>query len=172
MFGWVIGTVAVVGLIAFAKRRRHRHFAYGGWAYEGHGGWSEPPPFGFRRRMQHGVRRGLLRGLFLRLDTTPGQEKAIVSALADARERFKTLQGGLADTRRELAALIGSDLLDQAALGALLSQQRDRLDDLSKELVRTLASVHEALDTEQRRELGELLADGSLGHALRPRYSC
>ena len=186
MFGWVIGTVAVVGMCAFARRRRHRHFAYyggfgghGPWdahvhGRHGRGLWDEEPPFGWQGpgRMRRSLQRGMLRGLFMRLDTTPGQEKALVSLLAQARERLQSVKGDLGGTRRELAALLGRDVLDKEALEALIARQRDTLDGLAKEIVQTLTSVHEVLDGEQRHELGELLSDGSLGHRMRSRRGC
>ncbi|MDB4988520.1 MAG: uncharacterized protein JWN04_3698, partial [Myxococcaceae bacterium] len=136
--------------------------------------WGDPRAFGWHAHHYHrrgrGSRFGMLRSLFGQLDTTPGQEKAIVAALAAARERFKSFKLELTDARRDIAALVSSDVLDEAALEALWSERRDTLDHMSKELVRTLATVHEVLDTRQRRELGELLADGSIGQALRPRY--
>lgn len=184
MFGWVIGTAAVVGLCAFARRHRRRYLAYygglnghGPWERyshrHGHGPWDEPP-LGWHGpgRMRRSLQRGMLRGLFLRLDTTPGQEKALVSLLAQARERFYTVKGDLGSTRRELAALLGRETLDSAALEALVGRQRESLTGLAQEVVQTLTSVHELLDVEQRRELGELLSDGSLGHRLRPRHGC
>lgn len=175
MFGWVIGAAAVVGMCAFARRRRHRHFAYyGGFGGHGHGPWHEPPVDwqGLGRRRGRGMQRGMLRGLFMRLDTTPGQEKAIVSLLAEAREHVEGIKDNLGNTRRELAALLGNDVLDKAALEALIARQRDTLDGLAKEVVRTLSGVHEVLDGEQRRELGELLESGLFGAGPHRRYGC
>jgi Spy/CpxP family protein refolding chaperone len=166
MLGLFLGTLCAVGLVA-AVRHRHgfRHCAYGGF-YRGFAGW-DGPPRSFRRGLGGWGGRQVLRGLFVHLDTTPGQEKAIASSLYEARERLSELRTELRTLPQDLAALLGSDVLDVAALEATLSRQQVGFDRVRAELVRTLASIHEALDTRQRRELGELLADGSLGQLLR-----
>ncbi|MDB4975468.1 MAG: uncharacterized protein JWN48_3809 [Myxococcaceae bacterium] len=181
MFGWILGAVSLGALFAVLKRRRHRYLAYyggacgshGAWADSRRSGWHDPDWRGRWHAHAHaharGSRHGLLRGLFMQLDTTPGQEKAIVHELADARERLRSFKLDVEEARRDIAAIIASDVFDQAALEQLLAERRATLDSMSKELVRTLATVHEVLDTRQRRELGELLADGSIGQALRPR---
>jgi Spy/CpxP family protein refolding chaperone len=151
MFGWIIGTVGIVALIATIKRHRYRHYGYPGFHYG--------PRRGFRGR-------GIMRGLFWQLETTPGQENAIVAALDEAFARLRSLKGDVSATRRELGALIGSDTLDRAALEALIARQRTQLDAASAELVRTLERVHEVLDDSQRRELGALIAEGSLGPTM------
>ncbi|MET0286785.1 MAG: hypothetical protein ABW352_20050, partial [Polyangiales bacterium] len=93
MFGWIVGTVSLVVLFTTLKRhRRYRRYAqFGGFAFA--------PRRGFRGR-------GLMRGLFYQLETTPGQENAIVAALDDAFERLRGLKSELGTTRRELGALV------------------------------------------------------------------
>jgi Spy/CpxP family protein refolding chaperone len=148
MLGWIIGSVCVVALVTTLKRRRYRY-----------------PGFHFVPR--RGLRgRGIMRGLFYQLETTPGQENAIVAALDEAFARLRNLKGELHGTRRELGALIGSDTLDRAALQALIGRQRTQLDAASEELVRTLERIHDVLDDSQRRELGALIAEGSLGPTM------
>ncbi|HEX5661216.1 MAG TPA: periplasmic heavy metal sensor [Polyangiales bacterium] len=151
MFGWIIGTVGIVALVATIKRRRFARYGYPGMYY------------GPRRGLRG---RGLLRGLFWQLETTPGQENAIVAALDEALERLRSLKADTTTTRRELGALIGSQALDRAALEALIGRQRTQLDAASAELVRTVERVHEVLDDSQRRELGALIAEGSLGPTM------
>jgi Spy/CpxP family protein refolding chaperone len=154
MFGWIVGTVCLVALIATVKRHR-----YGRFGYPHHFVGHYAPRRGFRGR-------GIMRGLFLQLETTPGQENAIVAALDEAFERLRGLKGELAGTRRELGALVGSQSLDRAALEALLARQRSNMDAATGELVRTLERIHEVLDDAQRRELGALIAEGSLGPTM------
>lgn len=187
MIGILVGAACAAGLFAVLRRRHYyRHGFYrhgfGGWGGPGLGGerWGEHDERGFarfrdgpcggasfRRRARRGGPRHLLRALFARLDTTPGQEKAIASSLHEAGQRLRDLRSGLRDKRRDLAALIGSDVLDVAALEALLAEHQTTFDSVRKELVTTISTIHEALDTEQRRELSELLADGSLGSVFR-----
>jgi len=121
----------------------------------------------FGRGRRHGRPRHLLRALFARLDTTPGQEKAIANSLSEAGERMHELRGALRSTGREVAALIGSDVLDLAALEALLAGHQATFDRVRAELVKAVSTIHEALDTQQRRELGALLSEGSLGSLFR-----
>jgi Spy/CpxP family protein refolding chaperone len=152
MLGWIVGSVALVVLFTTLKRHRHaRRFGY--------------PHFHFAPR--RGFRgRGLMRGVFYQLETTPGQENAIVAALDEAFGRLRGLKGELGGTRRELGALVGSQTLDRAALEALLARHKSQLDVASSELLRTLERIHDVLDDEQRRELGALIAEGSLGPTM------
>lgn len=188
MIGILVGAACAAGLFAVLRRRHYyRHGSYrqglGGWAGHGLSGgerWGDDDERGFsrfrdgpcggasfRRHRRRGGPRHVLRALFARLDTTPGQEKAIASSLYEAGQRLRDLRAGLRNKRRDVAALIGSDVLDVPALEALLAEQQATFDSLKRELVTTISTIHEALDTEQRRELSELLADGSLGSVFR-----
>ena len=164
MFGFILGTLCLVALIATVRGRRYAGFGHGGRCggpFDYEGPWRE----GFARRRHRMHPRDLLRELFVRLDTTPGQEKAIVAILERARERARELRGGLKQTRAQLGALVASDVLDRAALQAVFATPRELFTRLESELEETLAAVHEVLDDRQRRILGELIADGSLSHA-------
>lgn len=167
MLGFFIGTACLVALFATVKRRHHG-YGYQGFGERGRHGWGggfgAGSDFGFRRRGR--MRGRMLRGLFEQLDTTPGQEKAIMSTLEAAREQLSELRPDLRKTKRELAALLGSDVLDRAALEDVLGGHQVSFDRARAELVQTMATIHEILDTQQRRELGELLADGTLGQAF------
>lgn len=160
MFGLIIGTVCLVALFATLRGRRHAYYGYG---YDTDGTERWGCGRGVRRRaMRHHGPRNLVRGMFVRLDTTPGQEKAILAILERARERSRGLKRELQRTRKEIAALLGSEVLDRAALEARLSEPKQVLDRAGAELVEALSAIHELLDERQRRVLGELLADGSL----------
>jgi len=167
MLGMIFGGLCLVALIATVRRRRYwGHHAYGALYDRDDSRWEGGfggPAMRFRRGAWGGGGRRVLRELFIRLDTSPGQEKAIASSLHEARSRLSELRGELRSVKQEVAALIGSDVLDVVALEAVLGQQQVGFDRVRNELVRTLSTIHEALDTRQRRELGELLADGSLG---------
>jgi len=67
MFGFIVGAACLFGLVRVLRHARHGHFGHHG-------------PFG-RFRGGFGPRM-MLRGLFERLDTTPGQEKVIAAAIA------------------------------------------------------------------------------------------
>jgi Spy/CpxP family protein refolding chaperone len=167
MFGIILGTLCLVALVATVRGRRYARHGYGF-----HRSWmaDDGPPWRDSWRVHHARPRDLLRELFIRLDTTPGQEKAIVAALEHARERARSVKGELKETRRRVAALLGSDVLDRAALEERLSEPKAVVDTLRGELLQTLAAIHEVLDQRQRRLLSELIADGSIGRA--PYFGC
>ena len=161
MLGIIFGTLCLVALVSTVRRRHDGHFAYGpAW----HEGFHDAHEFASVPRLHRRWRgrRNWLRALFTRLDTTPGQEKAVVALLEAARERARASRGVLRDARREVAALLGSDVLDREALEAAMVRPGQVADELQQEVVTLLAAVHELLDDRQRRVLGELLAHGSL----------
>jgi Spy/CpxP family protein refolding chaperone len=172
MLGLILGTLCLIALIATLRRRRYARFMYygvgpfwGGGSFRD--GWGDG--FGFAHGPGHFRPRGrrrLLYGLFRRLDTTPGQEKAIVDLMNGVRERLSEARGELVAARRELAAALGGEVLDPAALEAAFRRGNEQFARLSRDVQTALAGVHEALDPEQRRQLAELLADGSLNPRL------
>jgi hypothetical protein len=104
MFGFFIGTVCLVLLFA-NLRRRHYYAAYGPWGDDrgyGLGGCGRGGGFGgfgFGRGFWHGgrgrrggYRKFIARQMLTRLDTTPGQEKAI-------RNAVETLRNSMIDGR-------------------------------------------------------------------------
>jgi Spy/CpxP family protein refolding chaperone len=151
MFGLIFGTLCLIGLIVTLRRGPHWHrgFGHGRWGHH-HGGY-------------YGSRRNWLRGLFLSLDTTPGQEKAIVAALEGVRERGRGLRGELGAARKRVAEAVGGEVLDRDALAAAFNERTGAVDTLREELTRALDAVHAALDPKQRTTLAELIADGSFG---------
>jgi Spy/CpxP family protein refolding chaperone len=176
----VIGVVALVKRFVFRRR-----FGGGPWAlascgpsfgpgFGGHGcgdrhgahhedeygRWS-----GGRRGWGGGFRRGpggsfWLRALFGRLDTTPGQEREIRSAIEEFQRKAIEAKSGLKSTREDLARAIGGESFDDTAIGeasvradATAAQVKDALTD-------ALRRVHGVLDPKQRERLAELLAKG------------
>jgi uncharacterized membrane protein len=65
--------------------------------------------------------------------------------------------------RKELAAAVGRDVIDGAALDAAVARHKAVLEKLGPELTQTLISVHEVLDGAQRKQLAELIAEGHRG---------
>lgn len=156
MLGFAVGAVCLVGLFATVRRRHHAACGYCGRLHHAHDRhFYEGFPGGRRSK------RALLRALFVKLDTSPGQEKAIVSAVDRLRAHVEEAREGLVDTRRELAALLAEDVLDRAALTALLGQKRELAGSLTEAFEETLSQIHEALDPEQREQLAAWLAAGA-----------
>ena len=147
MFGIIFGTLCLIGFIA-VLRRRH------GWRrhhYHGHG-------YGHHRSRFWGLYR-----LFEELDTSPGQEKAIRSAVAELRTSVGGLRPHLEETRQQVAAAIASDVFDADRLEQTLGAELQHAFRLESAVVAALGKIHEALDTDQRRRLARFV--NALPHA-------
>jgi hypothetical protein len=159
MFGLFIGTLCLFLLIGTI---RHRRYAYGYGAF-GHG-WGHHhghqhygyPPWGFR----HARRRFLIRSLFEQLDTTPGQEKAIVKTIGTLTEHMANSREELQEVRKQVAQALGGDVLDESILTAALDRVEGLIRKAKVELAEALQEVHGSLDGTQRRQLAELIAEG------------
>jgi Spy/CpxP family protein refolding chaperone len=139
MFGFIVGTACLIGLI---KVVRHG----GGWGHRG----------------RHGFRGHLMRRLFERLDTSPGQEKVIAGAVEKIEGVVHDLRDEARNTRSEVARAIRGEVLDRDALEAVFTRHEEALKKLREAATEGLRSVHEALSPEQRRELSELISNGGL----------
>jgi Spy/CpxP family protein refolding chaperone len=115
----------------------------------GHGG-------GFGRR-GFGRRSWLLRSLFERLDTTPGQEKAIMSALEELRENRAVLRDEMEQSREDLAHAVRGGLVDDATLEESFARHDRLLARLRVSFVEAMKKATEALDERQRKALGDML---------------
>ena len=135
MFGFDIGTLCFIGLIKVA---RHSH---GGWG--GHGGH----------------RRWMLRRLFYRLDTTPGQEKLIEETLSDLRARRAKLHAELKQTQADLAGAVRGEAFDDARLRSAFERHDLLIEELRNATLESFKKVHEALRPEQRSAVAELIED-------------
>jgi uncharacterized membrane protein len=142
MLGFLIGTACLVGLVAMVRRGR-RH-GYGRW---GHGRWRGGP-------------RGFLNGLFSRLDTSPSQEKVIVSAVDEVRMAFSALRGEAELTRADVARMLSDETFDAERLGDVFSRHDDELRKVREALAGSMAKVHAALDHNQRASLARILEQG------------
>jgi Spy/CpxP family protein refolding chaperone len=154
MFGFVLGTLCLIGFIA-VWRRRHGwyrggfHHAYGPGC--GHGrGYGHGGRLGWRQRF------GLYR-VFEELDTSPGQEKAIRGALGELRAVFAALRPQLVETRESLAAALTSEPFDTAALERRLQDRLDEVSNVGPALAAAVAKIHDALDADQRKRLARLV---------------
>ncbi|WP_437679900.1 Spy/CpxP family protein refolding chaperone [Sorangium sp. So ce131] len=155
MLGFVIGTACLIGLIMALRRGRYACGAP--WAAEPHPfrrrGFGGFGGFGFRRRF-------FLSFLFDRLDTTPAQEKVIVSALDELRAAADAQRGELRGTRADVAAALRSPSLDETRLGELFARHDTAIEALRKAAVGALGKVHAVLEDRQREELADLVEIG------------
>lgn len=139
MFGFVFGTACLAGLLYMLRRRRwySRHH-HGRW------GW-----------------RGMLRGLFLRLDTSPGQEKVLVEAVEEVMQALEKLRPEGEATLKAVAQALRGESFDSTPLNELDARHEALIAELRRTLRAALSRVHEALDMRQRRELSEMLEHGA-----------
>lgn len=194
MLGFLFGAACVAGVLHVMRRRRgwryggrscgyHRgwgsHHGCGGHGCGGHGrgghGWDD---HGGYDREDFGGGQGWdgpgsgggsrnpwwLRGLFLRLDTSPGQEKVIREVLGEMRDEGRVMREELRKARVDVATVLRSDSVDATAMGEAFGRHDDALDHMRKGLVGALAKLHEALDERQRGMLAQWLESGRMWH--------
>jgi Spy/CpxP family protein refolding chaperone len=121
------------------------------------GGWGREHGGGFGRR------RWLMRWLFEKLDTTPGQEKAIMGALEELRDNRAALREELDQTRGDIARVVRGGLVDDAALEEAFARHDRLLARLRVSFVEAARKATEALDERQRKALGDLVEGRRFG---------
>ncbi|MFK7985466.1 MAG: Spy/CpxP family protein refolding chaperone [Sandaracinaceae bacterium] len=158
MFGFLIGFLSLIGLIATLKRVRRRH-GFGRGDCHGH-----HDHHGHRGRGRRGRRGGgWMRHFFRRLDTTPGQEKEIKAAVEEMTGRAKELRGEGRKTRNDVAALLRTETLDEEVLAGIFTRHDDQLREMQKVFSDGLSRVHQALDPEQRARLARMIESDERG---------
>jgi hypothetical protein len=172
MFGFVIGALSLYGLIKVLTwgrggacgggfRRGYGHHGWGGgWHSRGHGWGGDEAREGGGRwggGQGWGGQSFWLRGLFGRLDTTPGQEKVIRQAAQEIFAAGAPLKSELEDTRRDIARAVRTGTVDAVAMGELFARHDEKLREARQAFVGALAKVSEALDEDQRKRLADLI---------------
>jgi Spy/CpxP family protein refolding chaperone len=150
MFGFLIGAACLGGLIALGFHRPRHHF---GW----HHGFGRHHGFGGGRFQRD---RFFLNAAFERLDTTPGQEKAIMAAISDLRDNARSVREKLRGSRGEVAAAFREEEFQEDRVRAAVERHTGDLVELTDTAAQTLAKIHEALDAEQRERLARWLESG------------
>jgi len=141
MFGFIIGTACLIGLVAMIRRGR-----FGG------------------RFGRHGFgRRAMLNRLFHRLETSPSQEKMIVGAVEDVQQSVASLRPELESTRADLARILTDENFDAERLGAVFARHDDAVREVQRAVAGALGKVHGALDHNQRAQLAQLLEQRGFG---------
>lgn len=152
MFGFVFGTACLIGLIWLLRRGPH-----------GHGGRvCGRPDWGDRNGWRSGP-RAWTRWLFERLDTTPGQERAIRAAVEDFVDRADRARREIGASRADVAQALRADEFGAEALGEALGKHEGALSDLRRAAIDGLAKIHDALEPKQRARLAELIESGAAG---------
>ena len=162
----IVGVVIVKKLIFRAWRRRHGmsgfaghggggcgpggHGRFGGWGrgrWGGGGGFARGP-------------RAFLRGLFMRLDTSPSQEKVIVAAVTEVREAASRAKENAALAREDIARAMRADVIDEAALSSAQAKAERATSDVRVAIADALRRIHEVLDPAQRAKIADWLSAG------------
>jgi uncharacterized membrane protein len=158
-FGIAAGIIGAVLLFKLVRglvwRRRYMHFA----GYEGGGGCG---PRGFRRGPWARGPGGSwwLRAVFAKLDTTPGQEREIRSALEDFQREAKSAKDGFKGAREKLAQAFGPNEIDESVLVEARASAEDVTGKVKDSFAGALRRIHAVLDPKQRERLAELIAKG------------
>ena len=163
MWGFLLGTACLIGLAKTARCG----YGYGGRGYGRWGGHCGPRFGRWRHHGWHGgwhhgnghSPRRMLRFLFERLETSPGQEKVIVEAVEAVRAAASKFEGTFARVRRAGASAMGGEHFDPGPLREVFTAHDEQLHAVREALVGGLAKIHEALDERQRRQLAELVEE-------------
>ncbi len=137
MFGFLIGTLSLIGLIKVVRHGR-------GWGGHGRGG----------------PRRWMLRRLFERLDTTPGQEKVIVEALDQVEQNGRAAREAFFTGRVDIGRAMRGEHFDTTAVNETFEKQQASVDAFKKTVLENMQKIHEALTPEQRQLAGDLIENG------------
>ena len=114
--------------------------------------------------------RTMLRGAFERLETSPGQERVILTAVEAMQSSAEKFRGELGKTRGDFARAMRQEHFDQAQVRETFGRHDALLAELRETAIGELGKVHEALDDGQRRELADILEswggrfNGGFGH--------
>ena len=148
MFGILIGTLCLLGLIAVVRGRRWRHgYGYG----PGCGGW------GYGVDGMGGGPRWMLRSIFYRLGTSPSQEKVILEAVGSLRDQGGNLWGEWQQSKSELAQAVRGETLDESRVQGAFTRHDGMLSELRKAALDAMVKIHSVLDAEQRKALAKIL---------------
>ena len=104
--------------------------------------------------------KAILWEAFRRLDTTPGQEKAIRGVIDDLRARKGAIRDELKKARGDAARAMRGEQWDENALGEALGRIDTSVDAARKAIVEAMAKTHEVLDDKQRNILADLIERG------------
>jgi hypothetical protein len=144
MLGFVIGGIAAIGLVKLMRRHR-----FGGCAGYHESGFGAP-----RRSVGPRI---FLRWLFERLETTPGQERAIVAGLERLRENRTLARDEWRQTQDDVAHVIEGALAEDTMLDETFARHDRALAQVRVSWVEALKTISETLDERQRKELASLI---------------
>lgn len=145
MIGWFISAACAYGLFRVLRRSRWR------------GLWSGRPE----------------RALYRYLDTTAGQEKELAPLLDELLTAGDDARADALRARRDIAAALRAERVDEAALARAFASLEHRLQHLREVASLSATRAHEILEPDQRRRLASAIEHGPpRGRGCRhPRWS-
>ena len=99
----------------------------------------------------------MMHRLLSELDASPAQERAILAELEQLEQRVRAAGELVRDSKEELALVVCSSQLDEAALSAVTSRYDSASADFLEAGVGALRAIHALLDDVQRTRLAELM---------------
>jgi hypothetical protein len=147
MIGIFFGILCLIAFVSVWRGRFSRGCRGGYWG---------PDRFGRRPHYLRGRYFGLYR-LFEELDTSPGQEKAIRSAVDELRQSLRALRPRLKETQHSVATALSNDAFDTLALEQAFEAPLSDVATSRGAWVAALGKIHEALDADQRRRLARFV---------------
>ena len=175
MLGFLIGTACLIGFLKLARMGRRGRFGYGrgcgGYGRGGYGGGFDPRggddgwgghegPWTGRGHGGPFGRWFILRRLFSRLDTTPGQEKVIKTAIDELRAAADKVRGDVKAARPEVANAIRMEQFDETAFGEISHKIDEAAQAMRRATIDAIAKIHAVLDERQKKLLGDLVESG------------
>jgi hypothetical protein len=161
MFGFILGTACLIGL--FWVLKGGRRFGRGGHScgrrWHGQDSWHDSAHEGRSGRWGFG-RRAVMRWLFEKLDTTPGQERVIRDAVENFIDQAMGARREVESSRADVARAMRGESFDAESMGEAFGKHDNAMSDVRKAAVESLAKVHEVLDDRQRARLAELIEQG------------
>jgi Spy/CpxP family protein refolding chaperone len=136
MFGFLVGTVCLIALVKVVR---------GGGRWGHHAG---------------GRRRWAMRYVFEKLGTTPGQERVIEEVADDLERKGRAMREELNTLRADIARSMRGEAFDTAQAREAMDRQQTLIDELRNAAIAGMQKIHEALDPEQRKRVGDLLEFG------------
>jgi len=155
----IVGVVIVKKILFRVWMRRAGcagHGYAGGCGSHGRFGRGWGGPGGFRRGP-----RAFLRGLFVKLDTSPSQEKVIVAAVGELREAAARAKENASLAREDIARAMRADVMDEAALSSAQAKAERATNDVRVAIADALRRIHEVLDPAQRAKIADWLSHNS-----------
>jgi hypothetical protein len=150
MLGFIIiGAVAAIGVAKILRRRRGWLAGFGA-GHCGHGYGS----------VRHHTRHWMLRSLFERLETMPGQERAIIEAIEKIGENRTLVRDEIRETRQDLARAIEGGMIEDSTLDETFARHDRLLAQFRVSWVESLKTVTETLNERQRNELARWIGAG------------